>query len=169
MMSTEAESKKKIDISAKKLTAGWPKVGYNGEDEDVRNFYARISGTIKDRKSFFVHKKLADVFIFALALGKHAGIKKPYEKKGDRRDTIDMEYFASRPEYVWMMIATAIDESNGDLGIFEDPKSRIIDVCEQYANYGIQLLMDMEGRASASDPYIGYEEKFNDLLKQLDK
>ena len=168
-MSADAESKRKIDISARKLIAGWPKVGYDGENENIRNFYARMSGTIKDRKSFFVHKKLADVFIFALALGKNAGIKKPYEKKSDRRDTIDMEYFASTPEYVWMMIATAIEESNGDLRIFEDPKTRIIDVCEQYANYGIQLLMDMERRASTSDPYIGYEEKFKDLLKQLDK
>ena len=92
-----------------------------------------------------------------------------YEKKSDRRDTIDMEYFASTPEYVWMMIATAIEESDGDLRIFEDPKTKIIDVCEQYANYGIQLLMEMEGRASTSDPYIGYEEKFKEILEQFGK
>ena len=29
--------------------------------------------------------------------------------------------------------------------------------------------MDMEERASASDPYIGYEEKFVEILDQLDK
>lgn len=168
-MSSEIESKKKIDISAKKLTAGWPKVGYDKEDERVLNFYAKMSGTITDRKSFFTRKKLADVFIFAMALGKNAGIKKPYNNKGDRRDTIDMEYIAATPEYVWMMIAIAIEESGGDLTIFENPKTKIIDVCEQYANYGIQLLMDMEERASASDPYIGYEEKFVDLLEQFDK
>lgn len=166
-MQSEIESKKKIDISAKKLTAGWPKVGYDQQDQ-VLAFYAKRSGTTTDRKSFFDRKKLADVFIFAMALGKHAGIKKPYDNRRDRRDTIDMEYFAVTPEYIWMMIAIAIEESGGDLTIFEDPKTKIIDVCEQYANYGIQLLMSMEDRANVSDPYIGYEEKFEELLVQLD-
>ena len=168
-MSSGIESKTKVDISAKKLTAGWPKVGYDKEDSKVLSFYAKMSGTITDRKSFFARKKLADVFIFAMALGKNAEIKKPYEKKGDRRDTIDMEYIAITPEYVWMMIAIAIEESKGDLTIFEDPKTKIIDVCEQYANYGIQQLMDMEEQASASDPYIGYENKFVELLDQFSK
>ena len=167
-MTPEIKSKR-IGTSVKKLTAGWPKVGYDGKDERVLNFYRRQSGTTKDRKSFFAQKKLADVFIFAMALGKNADIKKPYEHKGDRRDTIDMEYFATRPEYVWMMIAIAIVESNGDLSIFEDPKAKIIDVCEQYANYGIRLLMDMEKCATVSDPHMGYEEKFEELLDQLDK
>lgn len=168
-MSSEIKSKKKIDISAIKLTAGWPKVGYDKKDERVLQFYAKMSGTVADRKSFFARKKLADVFIFAMALGKNADIKKPYDNKGDRRDTIDMEYIATTPEYVWMMIAIAIEESGGDLTIFDDPKTKIIDVCEQYANYGIQLLMDMEQRVNTSDPYIGYEEKFEELLDQLDK
>lgn len=168
-MTPEIKSKKRIYISVKKLTATWPKVGYDGKDEGVLNFYRKVSGTTTDRKSLFAHKRLADVFIFAMALGKNEGLKKPYEHTGDRKATIDMEYFATTPDYVWMMIAIAIVESNGDLSIFENPETKIIDVCEQYANYGIRLLMDMEERATVSDPHKGYEEKFEELLDQLDK
>lgn len=167
-MSSKEESKQKISISAKKLVAGWPKVGYDKSDPRVFDFYRKMSGTVTDKKSLFRGKRLADVFIFAMALGKHAGIKKPYEKKNDRNDNIDIEYFATTPEYVWMLIAVAIEESNGDLNIFAEPKTKILDVCEQYANYGIGLLMDMEASATTSDPYYGYEEKFSELLKSKD-
>ena len=160
-------SKTKIDISAKKIVAGWPKVGYNGANLEILNFYSREIGKTKDRHSLFAHKKLADIFIFSMTLGKKAGIKTPYEKKTDRKDSIDIEYIANQPEYLWMMIAVAIEESKGDLEIFQDPKTKIIDVCEEYANYGIGLLIDMDRRASASDPYLGYEEKFAELLKKL--
>ena len=166
-MSEEIISKKKIALSAKKIVAGWPSVGYDGENERVREFYAKASGTVKSRTSMFAQKKLADIFIFAIALGKNAGIKKDYAKKTDRKDTINIEYIASQPEHLWMMISIAIEESNGDLEIFREPRAKIIDVCEQYANYGIELLMNMEGRASTSDPYIGYEEKFDELLNNL--
>ena len=150
----------KIDLSAKKIAAGWPKVGYNGEDEQILGFYAKASGTVKSRTSMFAGKKLADIFIFAMALGKNAGIGQDYEKKSDRRDNIDMEYIANQPEYLWMMIAVALEEAEKNkekeiLKIFDNPKEKIIDVCERYANYGIRLLMNMEKRASSSDLYIG--------------
>ena len=164
---SQATSRKKIDISARKIAAGWPKVGYNGENDEVRDFYVRAAGKIKDRTSMFEHKKLADIFIFAMALGKKEGIRKPYPKKSDRRDTIDMEYIAVQPEYLWMMIAVAIEESNGDLEIFQDPREKIINVCEEYANYGIELLIDMEKQASTSEPFLGYERKFEELLEKL--
>ncbi len=165
-MSEEVTSKKKIDLSAKRIVAGWPSVGYDGENERVREFYAKASGTVKSRTSMFAQKKLADIFIFAMALGKNAGITKDYDKKSDRKDTINMDYIANQPEYLWMMIAIAIEESDGNLEIFQDSR-KIIDICERYANYGIELLMEMEGRASTSDPYVGYEEKFDDLLQNL--
>ncbi len=159
-----AEFRTKVDISARKLTAGWPKVGYDGENDSVREFYSKFSGKTKDRTSFFASKRLADIFIFAMALGKKEGIRKPYEKKSYRRETIDFEYIAHQPEYLWMMIAIAIEESDGDLAIFQNPQTQIIDICEEYANYGIELLIELESKSSASDPYVGYEEKFEKLL-----
>ena len=162
-----SESRTKVDISARKFTAGWPKVGYDGENDAIKNFYAKYSGKTKDRTSFFASKKLADIFIFAMTLGKKEGIKKPYEKKSDRKESIDFEYIAQQPEYVWMMIAIAIEESNGDLEIFRDPQTKIIKVCEEYANYGIELLINMEDQNKTSDPYAGYEKKFDELLENL--
>ena len=166
-MSEFIQSKKKIDISAKKIVAGWPKVGYDGENDAIREFYSRASGKTKDRTSIFASKKLADIFIFAMTLGKNENIRIPYAKKSDRKDSIDFEYIVTNPEYLWMMLAIAIEESNGDLEIFHDPQTRIINVCEEYANYGIQLLMAMEKKASGKDPHLGYEEKLDSLLKNL--
>lgn len=164
MMTMSNEKTQKIDISALKLTAGWPKVGYDGSNDKVLQFYLRESGATKNRNSLFASKKLADIFIFAMALGKEAGLKKSYEKKKDRRETIDFEYIAGDPIYLWMMIAIAIEESDGDLAIFANPREGIIDVCEEYANYGIDLLIEMDTGGTTSDPFSAYHEKFNDLL-----
>jgi|APSaa5957512535_1039671.scaffolds.fasta_scaffold03848_5 hypothetical protein len=163
-MSENPSSRNKVDLSAKKIVAGWPNVGYDAENDAIREFYAKSSGTVKSRTSMFAGKKLADIFIFAMTLGKNAGIKKEYDKKSDRKDSINMEYIANQPEYLWMMIAIAMEESQGDLKLFQEPR-KIINICEQYANYGIELLMEMEGQASTSDPFSGYEEKFTELLE----
>ncbi len=167
---SEATSRKKIDLSARKISAGWPKVGYDGnENNKALQFYARKSGKTKERRSMFVGKKLADIFIYAMALGKHAGLKEDYGKQGDRRDSIDMEYIAIHPEYLWMMLSVALEEAknNGEnpLEIFDDPRNKIIGVCEQYANYGIKLLISMDEGASTADPYKDYEEKLEELLE----
>ena len=167
------ESKRKIDLSARKISAGWPKVGYDGDENNgVLQFYARGAGAKKDRKSMFHGKKLADIFIHAMALGKQVGLTGDYNKKSDRKDSIDMEYIAINPEYLWMMISVALVEAekNGidPLEIFENPRERIIDVCERYANYGIDLLMYMDKKATTSDPYAAFEEKFKETLEQMD-
>lgn len=165
-MSTEPS--KKYDLrDTKRILVGWPgKIGYDESDKKVLAFYAKLSGTTTSKTSMFAKKRLADIFIYAMALGKNAGIKQDYKNKSDRKDSIDVEYFAQDPEYVWMMIATALEETNGDITIFEKPE-RIVQICEQYANYGIKLLIDMEEKATAKDQFIGYEEKFEDLLKNL--
>lgn len=169
---SESISNKKTDQSARKISAGWPKVGYDGnENKKTVGFYARSSGATKDRTSMFAKKKLADIFIYAMTLGKNAGLKQDYTKKSDRRDSIDIEYIATHPEYLWMMISVALEEAekNGEepLKIFDDPREKILGVCEQYANYGIELLIDMSEKASVSDPHIGYEEKFEELLNRM--
>ena len=168
IMSESTQSKERVDITAKKIVAGWPKVGYDMENDAVRNFYSKYDGETKKRKSFFASKRLVDIFIFAMTLGKNAGIRKPYANKKDRRGgSIDIEYIATNPEYLWMMFAIAIEESNGALEIFHDPQTRIIDICEEYANYGINLLITMENDGTANDPDLGYENKINSLLKNL--
>lgn len=163
-----SKPQKKYDLrDTKRILVGWPgKIGYDDSDEKVAAFYAKLSGTTTSKTSMFAKKKLVDIFIYAMALGKHAGIKQDYKKRSDRKDSIDVEYFASQPEYVWMMISTALEETDGDITIFEKPE-KIVEICEQYANYGIKLLIEMENKITTRDPYIGYEEKFEELLKNL--
>ena len=168
------ESNKKIDLSAKKISAGWPKVGYDGDDKKKAiTFYARETGATKKRSSLFAKKKLADIFIHAMALGRYAEIPQEYDRTSDRKDTIDMEYIAGTPEYLWMMISIALVEAKkrGEepLSIFDDPRTKILKVCEEYANYGINLLIELDEAASTLDPFSGYETKFGNVLEDMNK
>lgn len=166
-MSEISEFNHNFDLRTKQIVTGWGWVGYDGEDPKISKFYNKFSGSTKGIKSMFEGKKLADIFIFSMILGKKAGITKDYKKKADRKATINIEYIASNPEYIWMMIAIALEETKGDITIFQEPK-RIIDICEKYANYGITLLIDMEEeRGTTTDPHLGYEEKFQELLNEL--
>ena len=118
----------------------------------------------------FAGRKLADIFIYSMALGKHADLTEDYAKKSDRKESIDIEYIAQRPEYLWMMIAVAVEEAKekkiDPLGIFENPRKHIYDVCERYANYGVKLLMRIENVTTVKDPLAGFEIKFNEVLKE---
>jgi len=173
-----SESPKKFDIKdTKRILLGWPpKIAYDGNNDTVVSFYSKASGQTQERTSFFKGKKLTSIFIYAMCLGKRKGLYNDYEKKDgkiDRRATIDVEYFASQPEYVWMMIATAFDhaknvdgmDSNQLLKLFDNP-AKIVEICEKYANFGIHELMDMNDKASVGDPYRGYDEKLNELLDE---
>ena len=166
-MSENTKSKSTV-IPVKQLVAGWPKVGYSNKD-DPSNFYSKTKGARTKRTSMFYKKKLADIFIFAMALGVNERLKKDYNR-GERKDTIDAEYIAQTSEYIWMMIAVAIQEDNSKLlknphNLFDEPR-KIIDICEKYANYGIDLLIDID-EEPAPDPYAGYEKKFKEVLDRL--
>ena len=152
------------------------KVAYDGTNTQTRNIYDHVEGETRKHGGFFEGKKDTDIFIYAMCLGKRKGLYNDYEKKDgkiDRRATIDVEYFASQPEYVWMMIATAFDhaknvdgmDSNQLLKLFDNP-AKIVEICEKYANFGIHELMDMNDKASVGDPYRGYDEKLNELLDE---
>ena len=165
------ESEKKINLSSRQISAGWPKVGYDKGRDEVIGFYIKSEGATKKNTSFFEKKRLTDIFIHAMAIGKYAGITKEYDKKSDRKDTIDMEYIAGTPEYLWMMISIALVEAKKNdedpLEIFEDPRNKILAVCERYANYGINLLINQDKEATSDNPFSGYERKFEQILDDM--
>ena len=90
--------------------------------------------------------------------------------KIDRKDNIDMEYFKRDPEYLWMMLATALTETrdpeSGEptLDAFE-PKN-VLGICEKYANAGIHFLMKMDKECGVRDPFKAYDEKLVELLDE---
>ena len=155
---------------SKRWLLGWPSaVSYDKSDFDVAKFYSQAGGvTQPSSQSLFSKKKLTDIFMFSMALGKASKLSQDFKSSQDKSMTIDIEFFASQPHYIWMMIATALEETDGDMEIFEHPE-KIVNICEKYANYGIKLLMDLDGDADGSRPYKGFEDKFEDLLEQLDE
>jgi len=156
-----------VDIQQKMLLS-WPDVGYDEADDKVRAFYSQNTGTTTNKHSIFYKKFATDVFIAALALGKKAGkngIRKDFSD-GKKAKNIPREVFANNPKYVWMMIAVALEETHGDDKIFEN-SGKIVEICEEYANYGIHLLIGLDEKASVDDPYFGFEEKMQELIDSL--
>ena len=160
-----------IEIDVKGMLARWPSVGYDiaAGDGKVLAFYNNVGGEKIDRNSFFYKKKLTDIFIFSMLLGKKDGVKEQYTDKKSRRGSIDALRFADKPEYVWMMLAVAIDEISKndpkrDLTEILNPENakEVIEICEGYANHGIHELIEMNSK----EGFLGYEEKFEDLLKE---
>ena len=151
------------------------KVAYDGNRKAVRDFYDNVEGATKTRGGFFEGKKATDIFIYAMCLGRNLGESLPYEKdpetkKTDRRATIDLKHFADQPEYVWMMVSTALEETKNSQGgptmdIFREPK-KILDICEGYAKAGIGELIKMANNATRDDMFRGYALKLRELVEE---
>lgn len=170
------EEVKRIDVRDVRrflATFGEIKVAYDGARPDVRDFYEKVEGQKSLRGGFFESKKLTDIFIYAMCLGKYQNESLPFEidkvtKKTDRRATIDLKYFTSQPEYVWMMVAIALEETkdskgNPTMDIFKEP-TKIIEICEKYANGGIGDLIKMAGNVSIDDQFRGYAIKLREIM-----
>ena len=174
-MSDEEKSKHNIDtrdVGRILLSFGTLKVAYDGNVPGVSDFYARFKGKTKESTSFFSGATDKDIFILAMCLGKKKGIRNEFVKengKTDIKDHIDVEYFARDPEYLWMMLATALTESKDEndeptLDAFE-PKN-VLKICQEYANAGIHELMKMEAITGRQDPFKAYDEKLVAILNE---
>lgn len=176
-----SDDEKRIDVRdvSKFLAtfgAGY-KIGYDGARDDVAIFYNKIVGEKIKRGSFFEGKKLTDIFIYAMCLGKAEfgtlEFQKNNEGKLDIRRNIDLIYFNNQPEYVWMMVAVALDETKDADGrptmdIFKEPR-KIIEICEKYANGGISELIRMSEDVTSEDLFRGYLLKLRQLIQEKSK
>ncbi|ARS64872.1 hypothetical protein NMSP_1257 [Candidatus Nitrosomarinus catalina] len=171
------EDKSKFDFNTRDvgrilLSFGTLKVGFDGNVPGVSDFYSKFKGSTRDRTSFFSGCTDKDIFIYAMCIGKQKGLKNEYLKgengKIDRKDHIDMEYFKRDPEYLWMMLATALTESrdleSGEPTLDSFEPKNVLKICEEYANAGITFLMKMNNECRPTDPYSAYEEKLKELL-----
>ena len=170
-----SESLKKFDIKdTKRILLGWPpKIAYDGNVDEVVAFYSKASGQTQERTSFFKGKKLTSIFIYAMCLGKLQGESRRFEidtvtKKTDERRNIDLKHFADQPEYVWMMVAVALEETkdsdgNPTMEIFKEPK-KILGICEGYANGGIGDLIKLAESGGTDDQFRGYLIKLRKLI-----
>jgi len=175
-MSDEKNTKHDFDVRDVKrilLSFGTLKVGYDGNIPGVPEFYSKFKGQTRERTSFFSGATDKDIFIYAMCLGKKKGLKNDFVKidgKVDIKDHIDVEYFARDPEYLWMMLATALTETRDPetdeptLDAFE-PKN-VLKICQEYANAGIHELMKMEKSTGKQDPFKAYDEKLVEVLDE---
>lgn len=177
-MPVEKNLKHNYDVGRILSVFGSKKVAYDGNIPEVVEFYSRFKGKTKERTSFFRGATDKDIFIFAMCLGKKKGLKNEFttiidengKKKIDKRESIDMVYFTRDPEYLWMMLATALTETREpetDEPTLEafDPNN-VLKICQEYANAGIHELMKMEKTTGKTDPFKDYDKKLVELLDE---
>lgn len=146
----------------KRLTEGWPEnISYNEGDKEIDDYYDKNTGAVSKRTSFFYKKRLLDIFIYAMAIGKKLDSHTPFTA---RSSTMPVD--ALKEDEIWLMISVALSETNNDLKLFENPKE-IVRLCEEYANAGIKTLIELDRITSNDNPNGLFEEKLQELLKDL--
>lgn len=148
--------------TSKKLTVDWPDlVSYDLSNDRIASYYSDREGVTRKRGSIFYDKRLLDVFLVAMAIGKQKGYRTKLEKKSRSMPTN-----ALREEEIWLMTSIALAEENSDLDILTKPEE-IVKICEEYANTGINTLITLDYNTSLSDPLQPYEKFFEDTLQEI--
>jgi len=135
----------------------FPDVGFKTEDQDFYKFLVT-----KDAVTPFSGLTMADVFIYAMALGFKSGKKIPYQEK-ERVPNMPASAFTS--EMRWLMRSVAITECEG-LEPIIDHKT-VIDAAEAYANKGIQIIKQFMDKQTIDLERDAVFE--SDLRKQIEK
>ncbi len=146
------------------LQADWPENISYDKTPEIENFYSMVGGTIRERTSIFYQKRQMDIFLLAMAMGIELGEKKKLTKPSQtipRSVLTEME--------VWMMCSVALAEER-TLDVLANP-SKIIKICEEYANGGIKFLMNLNEGSSrvVSEPYEDYLEDLLDKYLPRDR
>ncbi|MDA7990634.1 MAG: hypothetical protein MPK30_05995 [Gammaproteobacteria bacterium] len=139
------------------LQSDWPvHMSYDKSDKDIENFYSAIKGAISENGSIFYQKRQIDIFMLAMAIGKEKNnrVKLKSESNSIRRDALT-------EREMWLMCSVALDEEK-DLDVLGDP-SRVVKICEEYANGGIHNLISMHRMPGVLEPF---EDSLDDLLKK---
>jgi len=147
---------------SKSLTYDWPRdFSYDSGNLSVNNFYHTDSDTciLKDDKSIFYGKTQWDIFVCAMAIGKKYNLSKPLKK---RSNSIPVQN--AKPEHIVQILSVAFSEEDTELSILQDP-ILIRQICEDYANGGVEELIEWRQSYDPENPLSEYEKEFFKLLK----
>lgn len=134
----------------------FPDVAY---DTELQETYNKLIAD--DGNSIFSGRTMAEVFIYAMALGVKNNCPKQLNK---RAPNLPPDAFSERMR--WYMRAVAITDSE-ELEIFTDHK-KVLDIAEKYANGGMKYLLQMiEDQITGEDVESIFETKVRDELKNL--
>lgn len=145
--------------ASRRLQADWPvNMSYDKDNNEVDQFYNITSGKIRERSSIFHEKRQIDIFLLAMAIGKSMGARVPIKKA-----SMSIRCDAIREDEVWMMCSVALSDEN-NLDVLADG-SKVVHICEEYANAGIGTLIALDRETGDTEPYEEFLEQFLDDQK----
>ena len=130
-------------------------MSYDKANDEAAKFYDITSdgSAIGADTSIFYKRRQIDIFLLAMAIG----FARKNRKKVTR-PSMSIRRDALREKEVWMMCSVALAEE-GRLEVLADPP-RVVRICEEYANGGINELIKM-------DKSVRESEKYEDSISRL--
>ena len=131
------------------LQSDWPHdMSYDKANNEAANFYgvSGEEGALADDTSIFNKKRQVDIFLLAMSIGYAKKIRKKVVRpsRSIRRDALT-------EKEVWIMCSVAL-AAEKRLEVLADP-ARVVRICEEYANGGIDELMRMDKSGRGSEKY----------------
>ncbi len=144
------------------LPSGWfPKsFYYDIGDDDVNDFYSTIKdkSPLATKSSMFYGLRQWDLFRYSLSLGMHYGKELDFKRK---TANIPTEWLHDQDMIA--IFAAVFSLKQNDLSILNEPK-KIQTICENYANYGVRKLMEINSQVEMANPIAEYESLLNKAI-----
>jgi hypothetical protein len=158
----DKNGKNSFDLGA--ITGNWAKnIAFEGKaDKDgkrrIADYYSQ-QGAVKSPSSFFYEKNALDIFLLAMAVGKSYGIRTKLVKKA-----LNLPKNSLTEKQTWAMIAVALAEDESDIFTLKNG-TEIYRICEEYANGGIEQVIDWDIGGVTGDTNRQFREKFEEFLQ----
>ena len=144
------------------LPSGWftKNFYYDVGDPDVNNFYSKIENKspLHTKSSMFHGLRQWDLFRYSLSLGVHYGKELDFKRK---TANIPTEYIHDKD--IVAIFSAVFSLKDNDLSILHEPK-KIQTICENYANYGVRKLMEMNSQVEMANPISEYESQIKKVI-----
>ena len=153
----------------KKITADWDEYwSYDTANDSKKIFFSRDSPTsaVNTVGSFFHNKLLWEVFVYAMAIVKYLYDKSEGEGRQpfkQTRGTIPIAY--TKEEHLHAILGLVFSLKETDMSIINRPGD-IRKICEEYANGGVEKLIEFEENRDASNPVLTYEKELFEFLNK---
>ena len=152
----------------RKITSDWDEYWSYDTGVDVKkNFFAYKVGTgiIEDSNSIFYRKLQWDVFITSMSIGRYYNERKPLVK---RSNSMPVKYLKIEQISTILGVVFSLDGKENDpkidLSILNDSK-QIRTICEEYANAGVERLIEFEKIRDPDNPISEYEKHLKQFLE----
>jgi len=154
----ESDGNSNFDLGA--ITGNWGKnISYDGGNEKVLNYFGGSRKAVNSPSSFFYGKTALDIFQLAMAVGKYYGARK---KLVNARQNLPKNSLTEKQ--TWAMIAVALAEEESNIFTLKDG-GQIYRICEEYANGGIEMVMDWDETGSNTNTIKQFLGKFQEFLE----